>query len=118
MISDSPMTVLPTRQISSVAPSLVVRIPRHVAHPVTTPTTSTFLPGDKLLCINARGLRRPYRPGAPIEGRVYCCRETYVDNGASGVLLVGIVCPVSKGGLECGFLASRFILVHRCGGGA
>ena len=80
-----------------------------------------FEPGDKVICVDAKGLRRPYLPCSPTEGRVYCVRETYIhtDHGTpvSGLLLVGIFCPMSVGGvLECGFVSSRFRLVHRCGG--
>lgn len=64
--------------------------------------------GDKVLCIDARGLRRTYVPGPPVEGHLYCVREVYVDNGQTGILLVGIRGPAFGPGLECGFLACRF----------
>ena len=69
-------------------------------------------PGAKLLCINASGLRRTYTPGSPVEGRIYCVRELYEEDGVQGVLLVGIVGPRNHAGLECGFLLARFRWVH------
>ena len=69
-------------------------------------------PGDKVICIDAAGLRRIYVPGPPVEGHLYCVREVYVDNGQVGILLVGIYGPAMSSKLECGFLASRFRWVH------
>ena len=68
--------------------------------------------GDKVVCIDAKGLRRPYVPGPPVEGHLYCVREVYVDNGQTGILLVGIRGPLLSSKLKCGFLASRFRWVH------
>ena len=68
--------------------------------------------GAKLLCINDRNLHRTYVPGPPVEGRTYCVREVYSENGVEGVLLYGIDGPRIRGGLECGFLLSRFRWVH------
>ena len=69
-------------------------------------------PGDKVICIDAKGLRRTYVPGPPVEGHLYCVRETYIDQGQVGLLLVGIRGPAFGGNLECGFLARRFRWVH------
>ena len=69
-------------------------------------------PGDKVLCIDAKGLHRIYVPGPPVEGHLYCVREVYVDNGQVGILLVGIRGPTMSSKLECGFLARRFRWVH------
>ena len=69
-------------------------------------------PGDKVLCMDAKGLRRTYVPGPPVEGHLYCVREVYVDNGQTGLLLVGIHGPAMSSKLECGFLARRFRWVH------
>ena len=69
-------------------------------------------PGDKVVCIDAKGLRRTYVSGPPVEGHLYCVREVYVDNGQVGILLVGIRGPALVSNLECGFLASRFRWVH------
>ena len=71
-----------------------------------------FSPGDKVVCIDAKGLRRIYVPGPPVEGHLYCVREVYVDNGQMGILLVGIRGPTMSSKLECGFLARRFRRVH------
>ena len=69
-------------------------------------------PGDKVICIDAKGLRRIYVPGPPKEGHLYCVREVYVDNGQMGILLVGIHGPATSSNLECGFLACRFRWIH------
>lgn len=69
-------------------------------------------PGDKVICIDAKGLRRTYVPGPPVEGHLYCVREVYVDNGQTGILLVGIHGPAMSSKLECGFLARRFRWIH------
>ena len=69
-------------------------------------------PGDKVVCIDAKGLQRNYVPGPPVEGHLYCVREVYVDNGQVGILLVGIRGPTMVSSLECGFWASRFRWVH------
>lgn len=110
-------TVVLPNLVRPLAASCGIPIHRHVKKCVSAETPSSFIAGDKLLCINSNGLRRPYSPAAPVEGLLYCCRETYTDNGQPGVLLVGVFCPITAGGLECGLLASRFRLVHRCGGG-
>jgi hypothetical protein len=68
--------------------------------------------GAKLLCINDRDLRRPYRPRPPVRGHVYCVREVYTDGGRPGVLLLGIVGPIGPDGLEQGFYLSRFRWLH------
>lgn len=68
--------------------------------------------GDKVLCIDAKGLRRTYVPGPPVEGHLYCVREVYADSGQTGILLVGIRGPALPSNLECGFLARRFRWVH------
>lgn len=73
---------------------------------------STWGAGDKVLCIDAKGLRRTYVPGPPVEGHLYCVREVYADNGQTGILLVGIRGPALASNLECGFLASRFRWIH------
>ena len=69
-------------------------------------------PGDKVICIDAEGLRRTYVPGPLVEGHLYCVREVYADGGQTGILLVGFRCPALALNLECGFLASRFRWVH------
>lgn len=69
-------------------------------------------PGDKVICIDAKGLRRTYVPGPPVEGHLYCVREVYADGGQTGILLVGIRGPAFASNLECGFLARRFRWVH------
>lgn len=69
-------------------------------------------PGAKLLCIDDRNLRRRYRPGPPVCGRIYCLRELYVNDGVPGVLLCGIRGPNDYDGLECGFRLTRFKWVH------
>ena len=69
-------------------------------------------PGDKVICIDAKGLRRIYVPGLPVEGHLYCVREVYADSGQTGILLVGIRGPAFGTSLECGFLASWFRWVH------
>lgn len=71
-----------------------------------------FSPGDKVICIDAKDLRRIYVPGPPKEGHLYCVREVYVDNGQTGILLVGIRGPAMSSNLECGFLARRFRWIH------
>ena len=71
-----------------------------------------FSPGDKVVCIDAKGLRRTYVPGPPVEGHLYCVREVYADSGQAGILLVGIRGPDLVSNLECGFLASRFRWIH------
>ena len=68
--------------------------------------------GDKVICIDAKGLRRTYVPGPPVEGHLYCVREVYADGGQPGILLVGIRGPALASNLECGFLARRFRWVH------
>ena len=68
--------------------------------------------GDKVLCIDAKGLRRTYVPGPPVEGHLYCPLEVYADGGQTGILLVGIRGPALASNLECGFLASRFRWIH------
>lgn len=68
--------------------------------------------GAKLLCVDDRNLRRPYTPGPPVRGRIYCVRELYEEDGIQGVLLVGIAGPRNNAGLECGFLLARFRWVH------
>lgn len=68
--------------------------------------------GAKLICINDKNLRRNYQPGPVVEGQTYCVRELYTQGDVPGVLLVGIVGPFDFGGLECGFLLSRFRWVH------
>ena len=68
--------------------------------------------GDKVICIDAKGLRRTYVPGPPMEGHLYCVREVYADSGQAGILLVGIRGPALVSNLECGFLASRFRWIH------
>ena len=68
--------------------------------------------GDKVLCIDAKGLRRTYVPGPTVEGHLYCVREVYADSGQTGILLVGIRGPALPSNLECGFLARRFRWVH------
>lgn len=67
--------------------------------------------GAKLLCIDDSNLRRQYTPGPVVLGHIYCVRELYEENGIPGVLLIGITGPF-RGGLECGFLLSRFRWVH------
>ena len=37
--------------------------------------------GDKVICIDAKGLRRTYVPGPLVEGHLYCVREVYADRG-------------------------------------
>ena len=69
-------------------------------------------PGDKVVCIDANGLRRTYVPGPPVEGHLYCVREVYFDSGQTGILLVGIRGPALSSNLECGFLARRFRWIH------
>ena len=73
---------------------------------------STWGSGDKVICIVAKGLRRTYVPGPPVEGHLYCVREVYADSGQTGILLVGIRGPALASNLECGFLASRFRWIH------
>ena len=73
---------------------------------------STWRSGDKVLCIDAKELRRTYVPGPPVEGHLYCVREVYADGGQTGILLVGIRGPALASNLECGFLASRFRWIH------
>ncbi len=68
--------------------------------------------GAKLICINDKNLHRNYSPGPVVEGQIYCVRELYTQGGVPGVLLVGIVGPFDFGGLECGFLLSRFRWIH------
>ena len=68
--------------------------------------------GDKVLCIDAKGLRRTYVSGPPVEGHLYCVREVYADGGQTGILLEGIHGPALASNLECGFLASRFRWIH------
>ena len=74
--------------------------------------TSAWRSSDKVLCIDATGLRRTYVPGPPVEGHLYCVREVYADSGQAGILLVGIRGPALVSNLECGFLASRFRWIH------
>ena len=81
--------------------------PNHLEKPA-----SAWGSGDKVLCIDAKGLHRIYVPGPPVEGHLYCVREVYVDNGQMGILLVGIRGPTMSSKLECGFLARRFRWVH------
>ena len=69
-------------------------------------------PGDKVICIDAKGLRRVYDPGPPVEGHLYCVREVYIDQDQVGLLLIGIRGPAFGDNLECGFLARRFRWVH------
>ncbi len=68
--------------------------------------------GDKVICIDAEGLRRTYVPGPPVKGHLYCVREVYADGGQTGILLVGIRGPALASNLECGFLAWRFRWIH------
>ncbi len=85
-----------------------IRTPhRHRAKPV-----HAWGSGNKVICIDAKGLRRAYVPGPPVEGHLYCVRETYIDQGQVGLLLVGIRGPAMGSKLECGFLARRFRWVH------
>ena len=79
---------------------------------VYSATARAVSPGDKVLCMDAKWLRRTYVPGPPVEGHLYCVREVYVDNGQPGLLLVGIHGPAMSSKLECGFLARRFRWVH------
>ena len=83
-----------------------------------SPTTETRIRtkqqvthGAKLLCVDDSNLQRHYLPGPVVRGQLYCVRELYEEGGIPGVLVVGIVGPFS-GGLECGFLLSRFRWVH------
>ena len=87
--------------------------PRPLApHKPKEKPASTWRSSDKVLCIDAKGLRRTYVPGPPVEGHLYCVREVYADSGHTGILLVGIRGPALASNLECGFLASRFRWVH------
>jgi hypothetical protein len=86
-----------------------------IEFPTTEPrerTQQEVTHGAKLICINDKNLHRNYHPGPVVEGQVYCVRELYTQGGVPGVLLVGIVGPFDFGGLECGFLLSRFRWVH------
>ena len=68
--------------------------------------------GDKVICIDAKGLWRVYVPGPLVEGHLYCVREVYADGGQPGILLVGIRGQVLASNLECGYLANRFRWVY------
>lgn len=98
MKSECQMTVAPPR------PSMPQK-------PMEKPAAA-WKSGAKMLCVDAKGLRRTYVPGPPVEGHLYCVREVYVDNGQMGILLVGIRGPTMSSKLECGFLARRFRWVH------
>ena len=92
---------------------LTLAMPRPQApHKPREKPASTWGAGDKVLCIDAKGLRRTYVPGPPVEGHLYCVREVYADGGRTGILLVGIRGPALASNLECGFLARRFRWVH------
>lgn len=72
---------------------------------------SPFSIGDKVVCINAQFLPdAPARHSSlPVEGQIYCVRETYIDLGSPGVRLVGIYGIISPfTGRERGFYATRF----------
>ena len=81
--------------------------PNHLEKPA-----SAWGSGDKVLCIDAKGLRRTYVPGSPVEGHLYYVRGVYADSGQTGILLVGIRSPAFGSSQECGFLASRFRWIH------
>lgn len=81
--------------------------PKHWENPA-----SAWGSGAKVLCIDAKGLRRSYVPGPAVEGHLYGVREAYADGGQTGILLVGIRGPTLAWNLECGFLARRFRLIH------
>ena len=74
-------------------------------------TKQQVTPGAKLLCVDDSNLKRHYIPGPVVRGQIYCVRELYEESGIPGVLIVGIAGPI-RGGLECGFLLSRFRWVH------
>ena len=74
-------------------------------------TQKQITPGAKLLCVDDANLVRQYTPGPVVRGQIYCVRELFEEDGIRGVLLWGIVGPF-RGGLECGFLLSRFRWVH------
>jgi len=74
-------------------------------------TQQQITPGAKLLCVDDANLVRQYTPGPVVRGQIYSVRELYEEDGIRGVLLWGIVGPF-RGGLECGFLLSRFRWVH------
>jgi hypothetical protein len=76
-----------------------------------TRTQQQVSPGAKLLCVEDANLNRDYVPRPVVRGRIYCVRELYEEGGIPGVLVVGITGPF-RGGLECGFLLSRFRWVH------
>lgn len=77
-----------------------------------------FEQSDKIVCINARGLKE-YTflfTGLPVEGQMYVVRdmdyhpETLKPDGVPGVLLVGIFgCDWYQTGSEYCFSAKRFV---------
>lgn len=109
-----PATVVPSR--------VLPENPNTDQHRADEPApASGFEPGDLLVCIDDSGLNRPYYPAPPVQNGIYAVREAFVhiDGGVpvAGLLLTGISCPKTvDGDLECGFKATRFRLLHRCGG--
>lgn len=106
-------------QSQATHPSLGLAVNIDVEKPADKKADTTIQTGAKVICVNARGLRRRYRPGPPEEGQIYCVREVYQDNACScfhcrgqGILLVGVQGPAWHNGLEAGFLVHRFRWVH------
>ena len=75
---------------------------------------SEFYLGDKVICINARGLTRGKYSPPPVKGQVCCARESFADINGPGICVVGISAPPNGAWLEWGFVGSRFRLVHQC----
>jgi len=78
-------------------------------------TAFDFRPGDKVICVDARGLTPWKYSPLPAQGRLYCVREVYWDAGlkTQGICVCGIRGRFTPAGLEWGFVARRFRLRHR-----